>query len=248
MWIAFSLEILNNQGKSKICIKFVLKQNILDFVIYNFKKVENMANIKIFRISIFALIGFLFVNGFGYLFAQNNYRLLTEQSKIKWIGKKFLGAHWGWVKFRSGSIEFDGNKIISGNFEVDMNTIENEDLKEKEYRDKLIGHLKSDDFFSVAKFPTAKFVITHSTPIKNAKTGEPNYAITGKMTIKGITQTISFPATINVQGNKIQGKATLEIDRTKFDVRYGSGSFFDNLGDNVIYDNFTLELDLYFEK
>jgi len=181
-------------------------------------------------------------------FAQSTYRLKPEQSKIKWIGKKFLGAHWGWVKFRSGSIEFDGSRIISGNFEVDMNTIENEDLKDKSYRDKLVGHLKSDDFFSVDKFPIAKFMITHTTPIKDAKPGEPNYAITGKMTIKGITQTISFPATVRVQGNKITAKTKLEIDRTKFDVRYGSGSFFDNLGDNVIYDNFTLELDLYFEK
>ncbi|MFN3269431.1 MAG: YceI family protein, partial [Candidatus Kapaibacteriota bacterium] len=142
----------------------------------------------------------------------------------------------------------DGNKITSGEFEVDMTSIRNEDLKDKDLNAKLVGHLKSDDFFSVAKFPTAKFVITHSTPLKASKAGEPNIAITGKMTIKGITQTISFPATIKADGNKITAKATLELDRTKFDVRYGSGSFFDNLGDNVIYDNFTLELNLTFSK
>lgn len=182
------------------------------------------------------------------VFAQNSYNLDVSKSKIKWIGKKFLGAHWGWVNFKSGSIQFDGTKILSGEFEVDMTSIRNEDLKDKEMNAKLVGHLKSEDFFSVAKFPTAKFVIIHSTPLKPDKPGEPNLAITGKMTIKGITQTISFPATIKAEGNKITAKATFEIDRTKFDVRYGSGSFFDNLGDNVIYDNFTLELNLTFYK
>ncbi|ROL58209.1 YceI family protein [Bacteroidetes/Chlorobi group bacterium Naka2016] len=180
--------------------------------------------------------------------AQNTYNLDVAKSNIKWIGKKFLGAHWGWVNFKSGNISYDGKKITSGEFEVDMTSIRNEDLKDKDLNAKLVGHLKSDDFFSVAKFPTAKFVITHSTPLKASKAGEPNIAITGKMTIKGITQTISFPATIKADGNKITAKAKLELDRTKFDVRYGSGSFFDNLGDNVIYDNFTLELNLTFSK
>lgn len=181
-------------------------------------------------------------------FAQENFNLDVKKSKIKWIGKKFLGAHWGWVKFQSGRISYDGKKITGGEFVVDMNTIENEDLKDKESNAKLVGHLKSDDFFSVSKFPTAKFVITHSTPLKQEKPRDPNFAITGKMTIKGITQTISFPATIKVENDKITAKAKIEIDRTKFDVRFGSGSFFENLGDNVIYDNFTLELNLTFSK
>ncbi len=180
--------------------------------------------------------------------AQNTYKLDTKKSKIKWIGKKFLGAHWGWIKFKSGSITVDENKIISGEFEVDMNTIENEDLKEIDLKNKLVGHLKSDDFFSVAKFPTAKFIITHSTPLKQEKTRDPNIAITGKMTIKGNTQTISFPATLKIEGEQVSAKTKFDLDRTKFDVRYGSGSFFDNLGDNVIYDNFTLDIKLVFTK
>lgn len=181
-------------------------------------------------------------------FSQTTFTLDVSKSNLKWIGKKFLGSHWGWVNFKSGSIQYDGNKITSGEFEVDMTTIRNEDLTDKEMNAKLVGHLKSDDFFSVAKFPTAKFVITHTTPLKPSKQGEPNLAVTGKMTIKGITQTISFPATIKVEGDKITAKAKFDVDRTKFDVRYGSGSFFDNLGDNVIYDNFTIELNLTFKK
>lgn len=207
-----------------------------------------MKSKNILRIVLLALVGIFILQAPNYLFAQNNYKLVVERSKIKWIGKKFLGAHWGWIKFKSGSINFDGTRITSGNFEVNMNTIENEDLKETEYRNKLVNHLKSGDFFSVEKFPTSTFVITYTTPIKDAKPGQPNFGITGKMTIKGITQTLSFPATINMQGDKITAKATLNIDRTKFDVRYGSGSFFDNLGDNVIYDDFTLEIDLVFQK
>lgn len=178
----------------------------------------------------------------------SEYQLNTSKSKIKWIGKKFLGKHYGWINFKSGNLTFVGNRIISGNFEIDMNTIRNEDLTDEAYNQKLVNHLKSDDFFGVAKFPTSTFTITHSTPIQNAKPDEPNFAITGKMTIKGITQTISFPAFVKSEGNSLRAKATLEIDRTKFNVRYGSGSFFDNLGDNVIYDNFTIELDLQFVK
>ncbi|MCX7879975.1 MAG: YceI family protein [Ignavibacteria bacterium] len=181
-------------------------------------------------------------------FASEVYKLKVERSKIKWIGKKFLGSHWGWISFKSGQITFDGNKITSGNFEVDMKSMVNEDLKDKSLNQKLIGHLKSDDFFSVDKFPSSQFVITHTTPLKTAKPNEPNYAITGKLTIKGITQTISFPANVKFEGNTARAKANIDIDRTKFDVRYGSGSFFENLGDNVIYDNFTLELDLFFQK
>lgn len=172
----------------------------------------------------------------------------ATQSKIKWIGRRFLGSHYGWINFKNGSIIFDGERIISGNFEVDMNTIVNEDLTDESLNQKLVGHLKSDDFFGVEKFSTSSFSITHSTLLKNAKPGEPNIAITGQLTIKGIAHTISFPAFVKPEGNTLRAKATIEIDRTKFNVRYGSGSFFDNLGDNVIYDNFTLELNLVFDK
>ncbi|MFN3780771.1 MAG: YceI family protein [Candidatus Kapaibacteriota bacterium] len=205
-----------------------------------------MKNVFFAKICVFFFLAFVF-SSFN-SFASETYNLETNKSKIKWIGKKFLGSHWGWVKFNSGNLVLDGNRIVSAEFEVDMNSIENEDLKDPEAKNKLINHLKSDDFFSVAKFPTAKFVLTHSTPLKQEKPSDPNYAITGKITIKGITQTISFPAKINFENDKIKAKVKIDIDRTKFDVRFGSGSFFENLGDNVIYDNFTLELNLTFKK
>ncbi len=203
---------------------------------------------NVFISKFFVLVLFAFVFHSLNSSAADTYNLDLKKSKIKWIGKKFLGSHWGWVKFKSGTLVFDENRIVSAEFEVDMNSIENEDLKDPAAKNKLIGHLKSDDFFSVAKFPIAKFVLTHSTPLQPEKPNDPNFAITGKMTIKGITQTISFPAKINIENDKIKAKVKIEIDRTKFDIRFGSGSFFENLGDNVIYDNFTLELNLTFTK
>ncbi|MGQ9819211.1 MAG: YceI family protein [Candidatus Kapaibacteriales bacterium] len=197
---------------------------------------------------IFALL--LITAYFSHILAQtqSKYQLNTTQSKVKWIGRKFLGSHYGSINFKSGSVIFDGERITSGNFEVDMKSIVNEDLTDKSLNQKLVGHLKSDDFFGVEKYPISSFSIIHSTPIKNVKPNEPNLAISGKLTIKGITHTISFPAFVKSEGKTLRAKAALEIDRTKYNVRYGSGSFFDNLGDNVIYDNFTLELDLIFEK
>ena len=103
---------------------------------------------------------------------------------------------------------------------------------------KLEGHLKSDDFFGVANYPTAKFKIT------KVKAGSEKgvYEVHGKMTIKETTQDISFPAHVKLDGDKAVAKATLSVNRADFDVRYGSGRFFDNLGDNTIKDEFTLEV------
>ena len=104
---------------------------------------------------------------------------------------------------------------------------------------KLEGHLKSDDFFGVATYPTSTFVITKAVP-----QGPGKYKIIGNITIKGTTQEIQFPATVEAKDGKVTAKADITIDRSKFDIRYGSGSFFDNLGDKTIYDNFDLSVSL----
>jgi polyisoprenoid-binding protein YceI len=104
-----------------------------------------------------------------------------------------------------------------------------------EYKSNLEGHLKSDDFFSISNYPTANLVIT-----KVSKPTKDNYNISAKLTIKGITQNIDFVAKVN--GKTLS--TTLVIDRTKFNIKYGSGSFFDSLGDNMIYDDFELKVKL----
>ncbi len=160
------------------------------------------------------------------------------KSEFKWVGKKVTGQHDGKVNVKSGSLQMDGNKITGGRFVMDMRSITVEDIKDAETNGKLLGHLKSDDFFGVEKHPEATFVIKEATPLKNNQT-----TLTGDLTIKGKTHTISFPATVTNN----RAKAEFDVDRTKWDIRYGSGSFFDNLGDKAIYDDFTVKMDLVLE-
>ena len=167
-----------------------------------------------------------------------SYNVDTTQSKVVWTGRKVTGEHTGTIQIKEGNLEVDGSKLQGGSFVIDMNSITNSDL-EGEYKGKLEGHLKSDDFFGVATHPTAQFVITMA---KAKKDGQ--YDITGDLTIKNITHEITFPATVKVEDTQVTADAKITIDRSKYDVRYGSGSFFDNLGDKTIYDDFDLQVNL----
>lgn len=162
----------------------------------------------------------------------------VDDSKITWIGRKVGGSHNGYINLTQGSLLVEDSKIVGGSFEIDMSSITNEDLS-GEYKGKLEGHLKSDDFFGVEKFPTATFEITEAIP-----QGPGKYKITGDITIKGITKEIKFPASVTENGGIYEASADITIDRSEFNVRYGSGSFFDNLGDKVIYDDFDLSVTL----
>lgn len=160
----------------------------------------------------------------------------TDASTVTWKAYKVTGSHTGTVDLKSGSLSFDGDQLSGGEFEVDMTTLVSTDL-EGDSKGKLEGHLKSDDFFSVDKHNTSKLVFT------NVKaTGKNSYEVTGDLTIKGITKPVVFD--VSIYGSK--ATATLKVDRTKYDVKYGSGSFFENLGDKTIYDEFDLVVDLEF--
>lgn len=158
-----------------------------------------------------------------------------SKSLVEWTGKKIGGAHNGEVKIKSAYLDLKNGKIDGGKVVMDMTSITNTDLEDEGYNQKLVGHLKSDDFFGVEKYPTASFEITKSTKFKNGKA-----SISGKLTIKGKTEDI----TIDVLEADGQYSAKVEVDRSKFDVRYGSNSFFDNLGDKAINDIFTLDITL----
>jgi polyisoprenoid-binding protein YceI len=127
----------------------------------------------------------------------------------------------------------DGDKIVAGSFVVDMTSLTNTDLKDEGRNQRLVGHLKSDDFFGVETYPTASFEVDQSTKFSNGKA-----TLTGDITIKDKTERISF----EVVKSGDAYTAEVEIDRSKFDVRYGSKSFFNNLGDNAINDIFTLRI------
>lgn len=164
-------------------------------------------------------------------------------SYVKWTGYKVTGKHFGKVMLKSGSLEFEGDNLIGGSFEMDMTSITVEDLS-GEGAKKLGGHLKSDDFFGVATYPTSKFVIT-----KVVSRGTPGaYKIIGNLNLKGITKELRFNADIKTVEGKQTAMAKITLDRSEYDIRFGSGSFFENLGDKTIYDEFDLEINLVYKK
>lgn len=159
-----------------------------------------------------------------------------DNSAVVWKGYKVTGSHEGVISIKSGHLNFDKDKLTGGRFEIDMTTISVTDL-EGESKGQLEGHLKSNDFFGIEKFPTATLLFT-----KVKSLGKNSYKVTGDITIKGKTENVSF--TVSVYGSK--ANVSLKIDRTKFDVRYGSSSFFDGLKYKAIYDEFDLVADLEF--
>ena len=174
--------------------------------------------------------------------AKEKYNVNTSESSVAWVGKKVTGQHNGVIALQGGRLEMEDESLVGGIFTIDMATIECQDLSGDSKGD-LEGHLKSDDFFGVAKYPTATFVITKAVP-----QGPGKYKVIGNVTIKGKTEEIQFPTTLEEKDGKITANADIVIDRSKFDVRYGSGSFFDNLGDKTIYDNFDLTISLVASK
>ena len=167
----------------------------------------------------------------------------TTQSHITWLGKKVLGQHDGRVKLADGSVSLDQDgKVVAGAFAIDMSSIENIDMKDSpKDQGKLEGHLKSPDFFNVEKFPTAQFKISS---VKEGSEGASE--IVGNLTVKGITVPVTIPAKIVEKDGVYTATAELSIDRTKWDIRYNSGSFFDpaNLGDKLIKDEIAIGLHL----
>jgi len=160
----------------------------------------------------------------------------TDKSSVTWKGYKVTGSHEGEISIKSGYLNFNEGELTGGEFTIDMTSIVNTDL-EGEYKGKLEGHLKSDDFFGVEEFPTAKLVFNK---VKN--TGKNVYEVSGDLTIKDQTQPVTFNISIN--GNT--ATADLKIDRTKFGVKYRSTSFFEDLKDKAIYDEFDLTSNLEF--
>lgn len=167
-----------------------------------------------------------------------------SSSYIKWTGYKVTGKHYGKVMLKNGKLDFDANNMLTGgSFDINMQSITVEDLTGGS-AEKLTGHLKSEDFFGVAKYPTAKFVIT-----KVVSRGTPGaYKIIGNLTIKETTKEIRFNADVKEDGDKAIATGAITIDRSEYNIRYGSGSFFENLGDKTIYDDFDLEINLVVNK
>lgn len=159
----------------------------------------------------------------------------VDSSKVNWKGYKVTGEHEGTINLKSGTLTFDGEKLTGGTFVMDMTSINTTDL-EGDSKGKLDGHLKSADFFGIEKFPTATMEFI------NVSGSNGNYKVKANLTIKETTKVVEF--SMNVKDNT--AIANVEIDRTDYDIKYGSSSFFDGLKDKAIYDNFDLNVTLSF--
>ena len=191
-------------------------------------KFKTMKLFKPFFVAFISLTLFAFTT-------QITKEVNTESSVVKWTGYKVTGQHEGTIMIKKGSLIFKNNVLVGGKFVIDMSTINTTDL-EGDYKKKLDGHLKDDDFFGVEKHKTASLVFT------SLKQNGTNYIVNADLTIKGITNKVKFKMQV-LENSAI---ADLKIDRTKYDIKYGSASFFDDLKDRAIYDEFDLNVNLSF--
>ncbi|QKJ64324.1 YceI family protein [Flavobacterium sp. M31R6] len=188
-----------------------------------------MRNLK--SVSIILLVLFSFNQGIS-----QTYKIDVSKSIINWEGKKITGQHEGTINFKDGYLVFKDKKVTGGSFTADMKTLSNTDQTGSS-KSKLEGHLRSEDFFNIDNYPISTLVFKSI-----ASKGNNTYLINADLTIKGITNSIQFDLVVN--GKK--ATAELTINRTKYDIKYGSGSYFDDLGDKTIYDDFDLNVTLVY--
>ena len=192
------------------------------------------------------LFSILLITGLAFSASANGpnddfLKINPATSAVKWVGKKVTGQHDGSIGVKDGQLQFKKGALIGGNVSIDMSSIKVLDLQ-GESAGKLEGHLKSDDFFSVGSYPTATLII-----LDTKDKGKGLYDVKANLTIKGITKAVEFPATVISYGKGYKATANIIIDRAQYEVKYGSGKFFDNLGDKTIYDNFELAVSLVAE-
>jgi polyisoprenoid-binding protein YceI len=162
------------------------------------------------------------------------FEIVNAQSNIDWVGRKVTGAHNGTIAVKSGSLLFSDGKLAGGKIIIDVTSIKILDVTDPATNAQFAGHLASDDFFSTDKFPEAVLEITSVT----------GNHVEGDLTIKGIKHPIDFDAAINVNGDTLVASGKITIDRTKYDMKFRSGNFFQNLGDNLIYNDFDLNVSI----
>lgn len=169
-----------------------------------------------------------------------SFKVDPAASKVEWVAYKLTGQHTGTVNVKAGTLEFNGDKLISGKLDIDMTALAVTDIQ-GEWGAKLLNHLKGDDFFSIDKFPSSALSVK-----KSESKGAGKYTVVADLTIKGITKEITFDAFIN----QAAGTATadLKVDRTWYDIKYRSGKFFPEVGDKMIKDEFDIKVSLAFGK
>lgn len=170
---------------------------------------------------------------------DGRYAVNTEASTLVWKANKVLAGHTGLVAIKSGELSISGGQLTPSNIVIDMATITSD-----EGIDPLVKHLKSADFFNVEEYPETRLEIKSST--SGDEPGE--YIVKADLTIKGITKPIDFRAKANLEDGRVSAKAEIIIDRTNWDIKYRSGKFFQDLGDNLISDEVSFVIDLKASK
>ncbi len=166
-----------------------------------------------------------------------------SQSRLEWIGRNVGRRHHGTIDIKEGEIRIANGKLAGGALCLDMGSIKNTDLQDNVLNSLLIRHLSSDDFFDVKNYPTAKFEIAECSTIEDATPGSPNYSIRGTLTIKDVSREIQIKASV-APGEKscVMAHSFFDIDRTLWNVSYGSGKLFEKLGMHLVDDTISLEL------
>ena len=171
------------------------------------------------------------------------YQVDTEKSVLEWIGRNINNRHYGRIAISGGEVVLANGLPVSGSFVLDMTTITNLDLQDEGWRGMLHRHLKSEDFFDVERYPTATFELRGAAAIAGATPGTPNVEIAGSLTIKGTARPICFPAIIAPQEDgTLKAQAALDLDRTLWNVSYGSGRLYERLGMHLVNDLISIEL------
>jgi len=166
----------------------------------------------------------------------------TEHSAVGWVGRNPGGSHEGTLRVRSGGATVHEGRVAKGAFEIDMSTIEVADLS-GDMAALLKRHLESDDFFAVDRHPVAHFEITRMTPIEGATPGAPNFDAEGKLTLRGVTNPVAFPAIAMLRGeNELALEAHFDIERTRWNVNYGSGKLYAHLGMHLVNDHISIQV------
>ena len=174
------------------------------------------------------------------------YSLNQDESSLKWRGTKPGGEHIGTVDISEGNVAVSDGMVTGGSIVIDLNTIQDEDLSGN-MAERLVGHLKSEDFFHVSEYPKAVFNITEVGKIENAEMDMPGYTVTGNLTMRGVTKSITFPAWIEVSENSVTAKTEeFSIDRTLWGVNFKSKSVFAEFKDDFIGDMINLKFDVSF--
>lgn len=165
---------------------------------------------------------------------NQKFEIVSTQSNIDWVGRKVTGAHNGTIAIKNGELLLNDGRLTGGKFIVDTTSIKILDVTDPATNAQFAGHLASDDFFSSQKHPEATLEITSVS----------GNHIEGNLTIKDITHPVGFDAVVDVAGDLLTATGKLVIDRTKYEMKFRSGNFFQNLGDTLIYNDFELNVSL----